>query len=115
MRLVHSNESSHKSALAPMNVSFDRRELSTILNVYGRNVANGEWRDYAIDMLKDRAVFSIFKRASEMPVFRIEKDPSLRRKQGQYRVVGQNGQILKRGHELVQVLKVLDGDISLVR
>lgn len=98
-----------------MNVSFDRRELSTILNVYGRKVASGDWRDYAIDMLKDRAVFSIFKRASEMPMFRIEKDPGLRRKQGQYRVVGQNGQVLKRGHDLEQVLKVLDGDISVVR
>ena len=96
-------------------VRFDRKELSTILNVYGRQVANGQWRDYAIDMLKDRAVFSIFKRASEMPVYRIEKDPKLRRKQGMYRVVGPAGQVLKRGHELEQVLKILDSDLVAVR
>ncbi|MGJ8529497.1 DUF2794 domain-containing protein [Maritalea sp.] len=99
----------------PETVRFDRHELSIILNVYGRQVAKGEWKDYAIDMLKDRAVFSIFKRASEMPVFRVEKDPKLRKKQGMYRVVGHAGQVLKRGHELHQVLRVLDGDVVAIR
>ena len=89
-------------------VTFDRRELSEILRVYGYRVSQGEWRDYAIDFQKDRAVFSIFKRASEMPVYRVEKDPKLTRKQGAYAVVNTSGMILKRGHELRQVLKVLE-------
>lgn len=89
-------------------VSFDRRELSEILKVYGHRVSQGEWRDYAMDFQKDRAVFSIFKRASEMPVYRVEKDPKLARKQGAYCVVNASGMILKRGHELRQVLKVLE-------
>ncbi len=117
LKLVHSSDTvqSSKPKLIPETVAFDRKELSTILNVYGRQVAKGEWKDYAIDMMKDRAVFSIFKRASEMPVFRIEKDPKLRKKQGMYRVVGHAGQVLKRGHELHQVLRVLDGDIVALR
>lgn len=89
-------------------VSFNRRELDTILRLYGRMVADGEWRDYALDLLKDRAVFSIFRRSSEMPLYRIEKDPKLARKQGAYSVVGAGGMILKRGHDLAQVLKVLE-------
>lgn len=89
-------------------VTFDRRELSEILRVYGYRVSQGEWRDYAMDFQKDRAVFSIFKRASEMPVYRVEKDPKLARKQGAYAVVNASGMILKRGHELRQVLKVLE-------
>lgn len=90
---------------------FDRREMGQILNVYGRMVAAGEWRDYAIDWLRDRAVFSIFRRASEMPAFRVEKHPKLRAKQGAYAVVGANGQVLKRGHELKQVLRVFDAKL----
>jgi len=78
-------------------VSFDRRELSEILRIYGRMVAAGEWRDYAIDTLKDRAVFSIFRRTSEMPLFRVEKDPRLARRQGAYSVIGAGGTVLKRG------------------
>ncbi|MBA4781622.1 MAG: DUF2794 domain-containing protein [Rhizobiales bacterium] len=89
-------------------VCFDRRELSDILRLYGQRVAEGEWRDYAIDFQRDRAVFSVFKRSSEMPVYRIEKDPRLARKQGAYAVVSTNGMILKRGHDLRQVLKVLE-------
>jgi hypothetical protein len=96
-------------------VFFDRRELNLILNLYGRMVAMGEWRDYAIDGLADTAVFSIFKRASEAPLFRIEKRPALARKQGQWAVINQSGHILKRGHELDQVLKVFDrGRLKLV-
>ena len=89
-------------------VTFDRPELNRILTVYGRMVAAGEWRDYALDFLDDMAVFSIFRRASEMPLFRIEKRPKLRARQGQYSVVAAGGVILKRGHELAQVLRIFD-------
>ena len=89
-------------------VSFDRKELTRILNLYGRKVAEGEWRDYAMDFLKDRALFSVYKRASERPLFVIEKNPRLRSKQGQYMVLGQDGRVLKRGHELENVLRVLE-------
>lgn len=89
-------------------VAFDRRELSEILKVYGRMVAAGEWRDYAIDHLADRAVFSIFRRSSEVPLYRVEKNPKLARRQGAYSVIAQTGMILKRGGELARVLRVLD-------
>jgi len=89
-------------------ISFDRPELNRILGVYGRMVAAGEWRDYALDFLEDAAVFSIFRHAAEMPLFRIEKRPRLRAKQGQYSVIAAGGVILKRGHELAQVLKIFD-------
>jgi hypothetical protein len=93
---------------APQQVVFTRRELDAILSVYGRMVAMGEWRDYAIDHLKDRAVFSVFRRTSEMPLFRIEKAPKLARRQGAFSVIGAGGAILKRGGEIAQVLKVFD-------
>ncbi len=89
-------------------VMFDRRELGTILSVYGRNVAAGEWRDYAIGAGKDLAIFAVFRRAAEMPLYRIEKRPKLRHRQGLYAVVGAAGQVLKRGHDLAQVLRVLE-------
>lgn len=89
-------------------VFFERRELERILNLYGRMVGLGEWRDYAIDGLADMAVFSVFRRASEAPLYRIEKRPALARRQGQWAVINQSGHVLKRGHELEQVLKVLD-------
>jgi hypothetical protein len=89
-------------------VSFDRHELRIILDLYGRKVAAGEWRDYAMDFLRDRAVFSIFRRSSEMPLYWIEKDPRLARRQGAYSVIAATGLILKRGHELDRVLRVLD-------
>jgi hypothetical protein len=82
-------------------VTFDRPELNCILTVYGRMVAAGEWRDYALDFLEDAAVFSIFRHASEMPLLRIEK-------QGQYSVIAAGGVILKRGHDLAQALKIFD-------
>ncbi|MBC8130892.1 MAG: DUF2794 domain-containing protein [Rhizobiaceae bacterium] len=100
-------------AVVPI-VSFDRRELSEILNIYGRMVAAGEWRDYAIDMLRDRAVFSIFRRTSEMPLYRIEKNPKLARRQGAFSVTAAGGLVMKRGHELGQVLKVFDKGLKLV-
>jgi hypothetical protein len=101
-------------ASAPGRVTFNRLELNRILNLYGRMVADGEWRDYAIDFLKDRAVFSIFRRASEVPIYRIEKDPQLARKQGAYSVVSASGHILRRGHELDRVLLVIDRKLSVV-
>ena len=89
-------------------VSFERRELDTILNLYGRKVAAGEWRDYAMDFLKDRALFSIYRRTSERPIYVIEKNPKLRNRQGQYMVTIEDGRVLKRGHELSTVLRVLE-------
>ncbi len=88
--------------------AFTREELKRILNVYGFFVASGEWRDYAIDHLKDAAVFSIFRRAAEVPIYRIEKHPRLAQRQGAWMVVSMSGAILKRGHELAQVLRVFD-------
>src|ERR1700689_2165725 len=95
-------------------VTFSRRELDRILSLYGRMVAHGEWRDYAIDFLKDRAVFSVFRRASEVPIYRIEKDPRLARKQGIYSVISATGLILRRGHELDRVLLVIDRKLAVV-
>lgn len=89
-------------------VSFDRRELSLILAVYGRMVALGEWRDYGIAALRDAAVFSIFRRTAEHPLYRVEKRPRLRARQGLYAVVGMDGHILRRGHDLAAVLRVFD-------
>ena len=94
-------------AIVPQ-VCFDRLELNRILTLYGRMVSAGEWRDYALDFLEEVAVFSIFRRTSEIPLFHIEKRPKLRSKQGQYSVIAAGGVILKRGHELVQVLKIFD-------
>ena len=89
-------------------VAFHRTELSLILGVYGQMVAAGEWRDYGMSFLKDVAIFSIFRRAAEHPIYRIEKRPKLRGKQGMYSVIGMDGQILKRGHDLKTVLRVLE-------
>ena len=95
-------------------VTFKRLELHRILNLYGRMVADGEWRDYAIDFLKDRAVFSVYRRASEVPIYRIEKDPRLARKQGMYSVISATGLILRRGHELERVLLAIDRKLAVV-
>jgi hypothetical protein len=101
--------------LQAANVSFDRKELNAILNLYGRKVAEGEWRDYAIDFLKDMAVFSVFRRTSEMPIYRIVKTPALARKQGAYSVTTTGGLTMKRGQDLARVLQVLDMPLKLVR
>ena len=98
----------------PNRVTFNRFELNRILNLYGRMVADGEWRDYAIDFLRDRAVFSVFRRASEVPIYRIEKDPRLARKQGMYSVISATGLILRRGQELDRVLLAIDRKPALV-
>ena len=96
-------------------VAFDRRELDMILRLYGRMVAANEWRDYAIDHLADRAVFSVFRRAHDVPLYQIVKDPRLARKQGVFSVIAAGGRILKRGHELARVLNVLDNKLTLVK
>ena len=95
------------SSPLPEQVAFDRAELGVILGLYGRMVAAGEWRDYAMAFLRDRAVFSVFRHAAENPLYRIEKTPKLRQRQGMYSVIGMDGQILKRGHDLATVLRVL--------
>jgi hypothetical protein len=96
------------AASGAAEVAFDRAELNKIMGVYGRKVAEGEWRDYAIDHLSDRAVFSVFRRSSEVPLYRIEKEPRLARRQGPYSVVAAGGMILKRGHDIGNVLRVLE-------
>ena len=95
-------------------VTFDRRELSRIFGLYGRKVAAGEWRDYAIDFLKDRAVFSVFRRTSEVPIYRIEKNPRLARRKGVYSVISATGLIVRRGPELDRVLRAIDRSVQLV-
>ena len=95
-------------ARGKLRTRFERGELNRILNIYGRMVVAGEWRDYAIDFLDDVAIFSAYRRTSEMPLYRIEKRPKLKDRQGQYAVVGAGGQILKRGHDLQTVLRVLE-------
>lgn len=92
----------------PEQVFFDRRELWAILAVYGRMVAAGEWRDYGIRGEAEVAVFSIFRRTAEAPVYRVEKRPKLRARQGLYALVGAEGQVLRRGHDLAAVLRFLD-------
>lgn len=95
-------------------ISFERRELDSLLRLYGRMVAANEWRDYAIDHLSERAVFSVFRRASETPLFQIVKNPALARKQGAYAVISGNGQVLKRGQELARVLGFFDKKLRLI-
>lgn len=89
---------------APLQVGFERQELGRIMDLYGRMVAAGEWRDYALDFTRDMAVFAAFRRAAERPQARVEKRPALRSKQGMWTLFGEHGQVLKRGHELAGVL-----------
>lgn len=115
LSLVHAGEPpANAAAKLPIIVAFDRKELALILSVYGRKVGQGEWRDYAMDFLRERAVFSIYARVSERPLFIIEKTPRLRNRQGQYAVTNQQGRILKRGHDLGTVLRVLDPQLAVV-
>ncbi|MBU4436282.1 MAG: DUF2794 domain-containing protein [Alphaproteobacteria bacterium] len=109
-------DSHFPSAPSPGGVTFfERRELDQLMRLYGRMVAAGEWRDYGIAGLSDCAVFSIFRHAAEAPLYRVEKRPDLARKQGAWAVIGQGGMILKRGHELGQVLKLFEkGKFSVV-
>jgi len=104
----------HRAHVPASEVTFSRRELDRLLRLYGRKVAAGEWRDYAIDFLKDRAVFSVFRRACEVPIYRIEKNPRLGRRQGAYSVISATGHILRRGQELDRVLGALDRSLRIV-
>ncbi len=104
-----------RRARLDLPVTFDRRELDHILRLYGQMVAAGEWRDYAIDHLRDRAVFSVYRRASEVPMFQIVKNPKLARKQGAWSVVSAAGIVLKRGQELARVLTVFDKQLRVVQ
>ena len=101
-------QNSPRKGKGPLQICFDRKELSSILNVYGQMVSKGDWKDYALDTHRDRAIFSVFRKASEEPLYRIEKVPAQRRKQGQFQVVAPGGLILKRGQDLGQVLRVFD-------
>lgn len=100
--------SSTQRARSAERISFHRTELAPILSLYGRMVAAGEWRDYGISALRDVAIFAVFRRSAEMPLYRIEKRPALRLRQGQFAVVTGEGQVLKRGDDLRQVLRVLE-------
>lgn len=104
----HGPGSRGPGAGVPVQVAFDRKELAVILSLYGRMVSAGEWRDYGMSFLRDMAVFSVFRRSAETPLYRIEKRPALRLRQGQYSVVAMDGQILKRGQDLKAVLRVLE-------
>jgi hypothetical protein len=93
---------------APQQVGFDRIELTRILDLYGRMVAAGEWRDYAMDFSREAASFCAFRRAAERPQARLEKRPALRAKQGMWTLFGEAGQVLKRGHDLAGVLSPIE-------
>jgi hypothetical protein len=107
-------DGAHAAAPTPC-VTFERRELDRIFGLYGRMVAAGEWRDYAIDFLRDRAVFSVFRHAAEVPIYRIEKNPKLARRQGAFSVITATGLIMRRGPELDRVLRVLDKPEKAIR
>ncbi|MCJ2035429.1 DUF2794 domain-containing protein [Methylobacterium sp. J-068] len=95
-------------------IAFDRAELRVLFNLYGRMVSQGEWRDYALDFRRDKAVFSIYRRSSEMPLYRVEKDPKLARRQGAYAVLAASGLVMKRGTDLARVLAVLEPPLRAV-
>ncbi len=107
-RNLTGNSASPAHPKGDATVYFVRTELMQILNIYGRLVAAGEWRDYAIDHMKGQAVFSVFRRASEIPHYRVVKEPALANMQGAWRIVGANGQILKRGKEPKALLRYFD-------
>lgn len=105
---------SPKSGETQQCTAFSRHELTAIMDVYGRKVARGEWRDYALDFLRDKAVFSVFRRSCEVPIYRIEKNPKLSRRQGAFAVISATGLVLKRGQDLNRVLSVLEDRLELV-
>jgi len=111
-KLIHLHRPNRNAEALP--VSFDRRELDQLLRLYGRMVAANEWRDYAIDHLPERAVFSVYRRTHDAPLYQIVKDPRLARKQGMFSVVTMAGAVQKRGHELARVLGVFDKQLKLV-
>jgi hypothetical protein len=99
---------SHQGKSQSVNIFFERKEFEAILNIYGKMVASGHWKDYAISGSEDEAIFAVFQKASERPIYRITKTPALKNKQGAYAIMDSQGQILKRGQELRQVLKHFD-------
>src|SRR5438094_8134532 len=112
---LHGGEAPAAVSLAPLSrVTFDRRELNRIFGLYGRKVAAGEWRDYAIDFLKDRAVLSVFRSRCEVPPYRIEKRPREARRQGAYRMISASGRIVSRGHAIERVLSSITGSLAAV-
>ncbi|CAN2533621.1 hypothetical+protein [Methylocapsa aurea] len=113
-RTTPDSKTAHDSRTAPL-VSFDRRELRLLFDLYGSKVAAGEWRDYAIDFSPAKAVFSVYRRASEAPLYRIEKNPELARRQGAFCVVASGGLVMRRGHDLARVVAVLQKKLELVR
>jgi len=113
LRPIAASQASTNQA-SPAPVTFDQGELRRLFGLYGRKVAAGEWRDYAVDFLKDRAVFSVFRRACEVPLYRIEKNPRLARRQGAYSVISSTGLIVRRGHELDRVLRAIDRSLRVV-
>lgn len=115
LTLVHNEvQPTQPNARPRQQISFNRQELNIILGLYGRKVAAGEWRDYALDMGSEKAVFSVFRKSSECPIYRIEKNPKLARKQGAFSVVAATGLIMKRGHDLKRVIGVLETPVKLV-
>lgn len=105
---LHTPPPSNSREMPSLQVAFHRTELAVILSLYGRMVAAGEWRDYGISCLREVAVFSVFRRTAENPLYRIEKRPKMRGKQGMYAVIGTDGQVLRRGQDLKTVLRVLE-------
>lgn len=96
------------AAASGSKTAFQRDELSVLMGLYGRMVAAGEWRDYALSFLKDEAIFSIYRRTAETPLYRVEKRPKERAKNAMYVVISMEGRVLKRGNDLKQVLSVLE-------
>jgi len=103
----------HKQRAKPL-ISFNREELTIILNVYGRKVSKGEWKDYSIDATQQSAIFSVYRTSHERPVYMIHKDPKLAKKQGAYYIASLNGQVLKRGHSLKNTLKYFEKPVKLL-
>lgn len=106
--MIGNSSTDPSQPLPSRRIFFDRRELNLILSAYGRGVSAGEWRDYAMDGLSDRALFSIYRRASEAPVYQIEKKPDLARRQGEWSILSGHGLVLKRGRDLSQLLRFFD-------
>jgi len=96
------------NGVKPLQVGFERKELDRILNLYGRMVAAGHWRDYAMDMGKDAGIFAAFRRASGRPQIGIEKRPANRDRQGMWTLHGEDGVVLKRGHEVAGILAPME-------
>lgn len=112
--VANSFSASTGNPVKPAQITFNRAELQALLRIYGFRVADGDWRDYAIDFRADRAVFSVYRKASEAPLYRVEKVPKFARRQGAYAVVNHQGTVLKRGHDLAQVLKILERKLTIV-